>query len=248
MTLIHGATLKDYKKKNLLSNKAYKKLDKDPTNTIAQNTKILVEKSNIPSEINIKRSYKSCPTKYTTKTKSTQIKHSPQTDCQRHTLPDIQLIPLPSTNTTTPEKYESHITDSTDFIQKIQQIQLRPTDLLVSFDVESLFTQVPIKDTLNIIKALYDVTSSSDFIPLIKHCLTTTYFSYNNQFYEQTSGAAMGSPISVIANIFMEHFEKEALRKTFKKFEVWFRYVDDTFVIWRHGRAELRKFLTFLNN
>ena len=59
----------------------------------------------------------------------------------------------------------------------------------------------------------------------------------------------MGSPISpVITNIFMEYFEKEALRKTSKKPEVWFRYVDDTFVIWRHGRAELRKFLIFLNN
>jgi len=24
----------------------------------------------------------------------------------------------------------------------------------------------------------------SSFIPLIEHCLTTTYFSYNNQLYE----------------------------------------------------------------
>jgi len=54
-------------------------------------------------------------------------------------------------------------------------------------------------------------------IPLIEHCLTTTYFSYNNQFYEQISGAAMDSPISpVIANIFMEHFEKEPLEKCSK--------------------------------
>jgi len=45
-------------------------------------------------------------------------------------------------------KSESHITNSMDFIQKIQKIRLRPTDLLVSFDIESLFTQVPIKDTL----------------------------------------------------------------------------------------------------
>jgi len=57
----------------------------------------------------------------------------------------------------------------------------------------------------------------------------------------------MGSLIShVIVNIFMEHFEKKVLQKTPKKPEVWFRY-DDTF-IWRHGRAELRKFLIFLNN
>jgi len=59
----------------------------------------------------------------------------------------------------------------------------------------------------------------------------------------------MGSPISpIIANIFMEYFEKEVLKKTLKKSEVWFRYVDDIFVIWRHGRAELRKFLIFFNN
>ena len=56
----------------------------------------------------------------------------------------------------------------------------------------------------------------------------------------------MGSPISlVITNIFVEHFEKEVLRKTFKKPEVWFHYVDNTFIIWRHSRAE---FLIFLNN
>jgi len=52
----------------------------------------------------------------------------------------------------------------------------------------------------------------------------------------------------VITNIFMEHFEKEALRKILKKLEDWFRYVDDTFVIWRYGRAELRTFFIFLNN
>jgi len=58
----------------------------------------------------------------------------------------------------------------------------------------------------------------------------------------------MESPISpVIANIFMEHFEKVVLQKTPKKPEIWFHYVD-TFVIWRHGRVELRKFLIFLNN
>ena len=45
----------------------------------------------------------------------------------------------------------------------------------------------------------------------------------------------MSSPISPVANIFIEHFEKEALRKILKKPEVWFRYVDNTFVIWRHG-------------
>ncbi|XP_018311528.1 uncharacterized protein [Mycetomoellerius zeteki] len=240
----------DYKKKmkNLLSDKAYKKLDKDPTNTIAQKTKTLVEESNIPSKTKstLKPANSLPPRLYRLpKVHKPNIPfrpivsaiHSPTYSLSRFLAQTLQ--PLTG-------KTESYITNSTDFIKKIQKIRLHPTDLLVSFDVESLFTQVPIKDTLNIIKASHKVPS--DLIPLIEHCLTTTYFSYNNQFYEQTSGAAMGSPISpVIANIFMEHFEKEALGKTPKKPEVWFRYVDDTFVIWRHGRAELRKFLIFLN-
>jgi len=59
----------------------------------------------------------------------------------------------------------------------------------------------------------------------------------------------MGSPIFlVIANIFMHHFEEETVQKMLKKPKDWFRYVDDTFVIWRYGRAELRKFLIFFNN
>jgi len=62
----------------------------------------------------------------------------------------------------------------------------------------------------------------------------------------------MGFSCNRSCNIFIEHFEEEVLRKTLEKFtkkpEVWFRYIDNTFVIWRHGTAELRKFLIFLNN
>jgi len=48
--------ISDYKKKmkNLFLDKAYKKFDKDPTNTIAQNIKILMEKSNISSKSTLK--------------------------------------------------------------------------------------------------------------------------------------------------------------------------------------------------
>ncbi|XP_011860821.1 PREDICTED: uncharacterized protein LOC105557975 [Vollenhovia emeryi] len=59
----------------------------------------------------------------------------------------------------------------------------------------------------------------------------------------------MGSPISpIIANIFMEHFENEILKKAPLKPSTWFRYVDDTFVIWNHGRETLPQFLTFINS
>jgi len=59
----------------------------------------------------------------------------------------------------------------------------------------------------------------------------------------------MGSPISpIVANIFMEHFENKILKDAPLKPSVWFRYVDDTFDIWSHGKEALHNFLTFLNS
>ncbi|XP_071440278.1 uncharacterized protein [Hetaerina americana] len=59
----------------------------------------------------------------------------------------------------------------------------------------------------------------------------------------------MGSPLSpVIANFYMEKFEKSAIETISKKPKLWLRYVDDTFVIWQHGTQELNDFLRHLNN
>ncbi|XP_058045388.1 P2Y purinoceptor 1 isoform X3 [Ahaetulla prasina] len=59
----------------------------------------------------------------------------------------------------------------------------------------------------------------------------------------------MGSPLSpVIANLYMEHFETQALEKSDHKPKLWLRYVDDTFIIWPHGKEKLDNFLTHLNS
>ena len=58
----------------------------------------------------------------------------------------------------------------------------------------------------------------------------------------------MGSPLSpIIANIFMEHSETQAIQSVQLQPSLWLRYVDDTFVIWPHSREELDKFLQHIN-
>ena len=57
------------------------------------------------------------------------------------------------------------------------------------------------------------VLSVQNITELLGFCLHNTYFSFQNRFYEQVEGVAMGSPVSLIAvNQYMEHFEREALR------------------------------------
>ena len=58
----------------------------------------------------------------------------------------------------------------------------------------------------------------------------------------------MGSPLSpVIANLYMETFEQEAIHFATDKPKFWVRYVDDTFVVWLHSLDKLETFRQHLN-
>ncbi|XP_018569905.1 uncharacterized protein LOC108909916 [Anoplophora glabripennis] len=78
--------------------------------------------------------------------------------------------------------------------------------------------------------------------------IKSTFFAFRDQFYEETEGAAMGSPLSpVLVNIYMEALEKKALESTTLKPKCWYRYVDDTFIIWPHRRNNVADFLDHID-
>jgi hypothetical protein len=55
------------------------------------------------------------------------------------------------------------------------------------------------------------------------------------------------TPALVVANFFMEDSETRALAQATHKPVSWFRYVDDTFVIWLQGTEKQEMFLDHLN-
>jgi hypothetical protein len=72
---------------------------------------------------------------------------------------------------------------------------------MVSLDIVSLFTKVPIRETMDLLRCHFE----EDVLGLFRHVLTTSYFTFNGQFYGQTDGVAMDSPLPpVIPNFYME--------------------------------------------
>jgi hypothetical protein len=106
------------------------------------------------------------------------------------------------------ENSAHHVKNSFQFVQILESLRVQPDDLMVSFVVVSLFTKVLIADSPELLSHHFE----DDVLALFYHVLTSMYFCFDGQFYEQTDRVAMGSPLSpVIANFFMEDFEKKAL-------------------------------------
>jgi hypothetical protein len=84
---------------------------------------------------------------------------------------------------------------------------------------------------------------------LLDSCLKTTYVQFEDKFYQQKEGMAMGNSLSpVVSNIFMKHFEEIALDTADYTPAKWLRYIDDTFIVWPHGPARLQKFFDHINS
>ena len=89
--------------------------------------------------------------------------------------------------------------------------RIKEDEMLVSFDVSTLFTNAPVdKAVWGICDKLRDdqtlrgrTTFSPDRVAeLLETCLRSTYFSYEGAFYEQQEDTAMGSPIpAAVANL-----------------------------------------------
>ena len=115
-----------------------------------------------------------------------------------------------------------------NFIDAIKTIQIPDDHKLVSFDVKSLFTSIPLQLALDCTENA--IKSSVDIMDLLNLCLTSTYVQYNGKHYKQLHGTVKGSPVSVVvAEIVMQNIEEQALATYTRTVPLWLHYVDDTF-------------------
>ena len=128
---------------------------------------------------------------------------------------------------------------------------------LLSFDVTNLFISVPVSETLKLAEdilidsAIHRVVRD-ELIALMSVCTKQNYFLFNNQFYTQEEGLAMGSPLSpLLAEIFMDHLENKLFQSKVPLLSnvfYWYRYVDDVLCCWTGSHRQAHNFLTFLNS
>ena len=143
--------------------------------------------------------------------------------------------------------------DTFTFIKELEEVR-DYNNFLVSFDVSSLFTNIPLNETIEL--ALDYILSNNpevnisrkDLKKLFQFATSETHFHFNGEIYEQVDGVAMGSPLApVLAKLFIGHHEQHWLiQKEVLSVLFYERYVDDVFRIFKTSE-QADKFLDFLN-
>ena len=163
------------------------------------------------------------------------------------------LVPILSPLTTN----EYTLNDSFHFINCLRGLDINDGCVMASFDVKSLFTQIPLDETIDI--CLEELFRDSEIVhgfnrsqlkELLNIATKECYFLFNGTLYRQTDGVSMGSCLGpALANIFMCYMERKWLRDCPAAFKplLYKRYVDDTFLVFE-TQDQIPRFLEYLNN
>jgi len=110
---------------------------------------------------------------------------------------------------------QNHIGNSFELVEKLKNTHIEDEFSLISLDVISLFTNIPIDLAIISLIDRWDFISIScnipkdEFLHAVQFVLESTFFSFDNQIYKQNFGIPIGSPLSpIIADIVMQDLER----------------------------------------
>ena len=162
-------------------------------------------------------------------------------------LIDQTLLPLSI-------QHPAYVKNTQDFLQKITAKPIPADSLLITMDVESLYTNIDNQTGILAVQQALSKTNhpekfQSYILELLKISLERNDFQFNNQTYLQTWGCAMGKRFAPeYANIFMAKFEQEINELADKKPLIYLRYLDDIFIVWTHSRNDFDQYLKLTNS
>ena len=91
--------------------------------------------------------------------------------------------------------------------------------------------------------------TTDTLIELADIVLKNIYFQFLDKTFKQKQGTVIGTKFAApYSNLFMANLEKRLLFDIDLKSNIWWRYIDDIFLIWEHDEESLKLFLEKINS
>ncbi|CAF2189948.1 unnamed protein product [Rotaria magnacalcarata] len=156
---------------------------------------------------------------------------------------------------------ETTFINSIDVIRKLEKYvedgYLQSTTKFITADVTDLYTMIPRQGALEALarfcirhfKQNRIGTFTIDHImKMARLILDTNCFAYNDKYYKQIHGGAMGSAFTqVLANIYMLEWEQDLITYQASENEIYGRYIDDIFMTTNQNIDEIKEQLEKAN-
>jgi hypothetical protein len=129
------------------------------------------------------------------------------------------------------------IKDTSDFLQKLESVGHIPsTAILCTIDVIGLYPHIPHGEGLEALPGAFNRAEwelpVEDLVSLARLVLENNYFEFDEKIFRQKLGTAIGTKFAPgFANILMGHLEEKFLETCELKPWVWWRFLDDIFVM-----------------
>lgn len=140
--------------------------------------------------------------------------------------------------------FSKSVKNSFQAAEKLLSEKLSEDELLISFDVESLYPSVPVEESVSLLSEWIESQDISDvdvqlYIRLVKLVMKQRWIEFQGKIYLQKEGLFIGNSLSpILAEVFMGNLEKGIESKDWFP-RVWYRYVDDVVAIVKKGEESV---------
>jgi hypothetical protein len=147
-----------------------------------------------------------------------------------------------------------NITNSTKLANDLIKLPVHENYRMITFDIKDLYVNIPIDETLKIIKTKLqqnnETQTTHQIIPLLRTILSQIYFTFQQKIYQPEQCISMGSPISsLIAEIFLQNYEDKNIKQfsEAKSTIFYVRYVGDILIIFDKTKISPQNINTHIN-
>ena len=160
---------------------------------------------------------------------------------------------------------KSYIKDTRDFIKYINKINPDEDDILITWDIKSLYTNIKhsiakmaisywIENT-SIVDSRFNINMILEGIDLV---IKNNNFKFNNVWYNMCQGIGMGSSISpTLASLTIAYLEEKMYTRLERDYDLAYRqyvednlkrFIDDCFMLWKRKYGDYNNLFNVLNN
>jgi hypothetical protein len=158
----------------------------------------------------------------------------------------IQYIQLP---------YTFNVINTTQLMNELRTTTITLNTRICSSDITNMYTNIPTTQITDIVMSCMNNNNVNEDVKneignLINIIIEQNYFQFNNKYYKQKGGLAMGAPTSaILSEAYLQYIEHTCIYNILQKHNIvsYHRYVDDILIIYDSTKTNINNTLVEFN-